>query len=241
MVDKRALSAVPRWVAGLLAAALAGQLALRSQQALPQARAEDMPHAPSVGGYRLAGLGDPLPLASATMMWLQAFDNQPGVSVPYRELDFTQATRWLKVILTLDPNANYPLLVASRVYGEVPDASRQRQMLAFVAREFEAAPAQRWPWMAHAALVAKHKLKDTALALTLARSLRHYGEAFPTVVPAWARQMEIAVLEDLGEDEAARILIGGLLQSGKIKDPQELRFLEERLLRDKSKEVPMAQ
>jgi hypothetical protein len=241
MVEKRALNAVPGWVMGLLAASLAAQLALRSQQPLPQARAQDMPAAPSLNGFRLAGLGDPLPLAGATMMWLQAFDNQPGVSVPYRELDFERATRWLKLILTLDPNSNYPLLVASRVYGEVPDPARQRLMLAFVAREFEAAPAQRWPWMAHAALVAKHKLKDQALALQLARSLRHYGEAYPAVVPAWARQMEIAVLEDLGEDEAAKILIGGLLQSGKIKDTQELRFLEERLLRDKSKEVPIAQ
>jgi len=37
------------------------------------------------------------------------------------------------------------------------------------------------------------------------------------------------VLEDMGEVEAARILVGGLIASGAIKDPHELRFLENKL------------
>lgn len=226
---KRALTSVPLWVKALLAASLAAQLALRAGQGLPTAQAEELPAAPNAAAYRLAGLGDPLPLAQATMMWLQAFDNQPGVSIPYRALDFARAEEWLKLILTLDPGAQYPLLVASRIYGEVPDPARQRRMLDFVAREFEEAPLQRWPAMAHATLVALHKLHDKPLALQYARRLRHHGAAAPDVVPAWARQMEIVVLEDLGEQEAARILIGGLLQSGRIRDANELRFLAQRL------------
>jgi hypothetical protein len=41
--------------------------------------------------------------------------------------------------------------------------------------------------------------------------------------------MSIFVREDMGETEAARILIGGLLDSGHITDPHEFRFLSERL------------
>jgi hypothetical protein len=41
--------------------------------------------------------------------------------------------------------------------------------------------------------------------------------------------MEIFILEDLNELEAARILVGSLLQSGTLHDPAELRFLEQRL------------
>ena len=48
-------------------------------------------------------------------------------------------------------------------------------------------------------------------------------------VPAWARDMTVSVLEDLGELDAARVLIGGLLDSGRIRDPNEIRFLVERL------------
>jgi hypothetical protein len=48
-------------------------------------------------------------------------------------------------------------------------------------------------------------------------------------VPAWARQMSVLLLADTGEVEAAKILLGGLLEAGAITDPQELRFLLERM------------
>ena len=45
----------------------------------------------------------------------------------------------------------------------------------------------------------------------------------------WARQMEIFILEDMNELDAARILLGGLLESGQIDDPGERLFLQNRL------------
>jgi len=48
-------------------------------------------------------------------------------------------------------------------------------------------------------------------------------------VPLWARQMEVFILEDMNELEAARIVLGGLLEHGGIHDPNELRFLQQRL------------
>jgi hypothetical protein len=41
--------------------------------------------------------------------------------------------------------------------------------------------------------------------------------------------MEAFILEDMNELETARLIIGGYIQSGSVKDPAELRFLEERL------------
>jgi hypothetical protein len=96
-----------------------------------------------------------------------------------------------------------------------------------VYREFLRDPNRRWPWLAHAALLAKHRLGDLALARRYAAAIdRHTTD--PTV-PLWARQMEIFILEDMNELEAAKIMIGGQLLSGKINDPAELRFLKERL------------
>jgi hypothetical protein len=43
-------------------------------------------------------------------------------------------------------------------------------------------------------------------------------------VPAWARELEIFIAEDMNERDA-RALIGGLLRSGQITDPHELQFL----------------
>jgi hypothetical protein len=47
--------------------------------------------------------------------------------------------------------------------------------------------------------------------------------------PAWVRQMEPFILEDMNELEAARILIGGLLASGQITDQREIMMLDRHL------------
>jgi hypothetical protein len=41
--------------------------------------------------------------------------------------------------------------------------------------------------------------------------------------------MEIFILEDMNELEAAKIMLGGLLASGHLRDPGERRLLKERL------------
>ena len=41
--------------------------------------------------------------------------------------------------------------------------------------------------------------------------------------------MEIFILEDMNELEAAKIMLGGLLASGRITDPAEAKFLKQRL------------
>ena len=161
------------------------------------------------------------------MLWLQAFDNQPGISIPFRQLDYHTVIAWLQRILQLDGRSQYPLLAAARLYAEVPVEAKQRQMMEFVYQAFLADPNQRWRWLAHAVILAKHRLKDLALA-------RRYAEAITRMatgpeVPFWARDMAIIVLEDMGELEAARLLVGGLLDEGRVIDPHEVLFLNNKL------------
>jgi hypothetical protein len=130
-------------------------------------------------------------------------------------------------MLELDPGFQYPLLAATRVYGEVADPVRQRRMIAFVRRAYAADPARRWPWLAHAVYLARHRLDDLGLALALARELAAAPPDAP--LPSWAREMHIFVLADMGELESAKVLLGGLLDSGEIDDPHERWFLSRRL------------
>jgi hypothetical protein len=46
--------------------------------------------------------------------------------------------------------------------------------------------------------------------------------------------MRIFMLEDLGEVQAAEVLLGGLLASGEVTDPREIHFLTEQLERMKA-------
>lgn len=224
---ERSLTSVPRPVLLLLALTFSLQVIWHGQQPPPLANASALHAPPDEAVFTLMGLGDVLPPAKGLNLWLQAFDNQPGISIPFARLDYGRVTQWLATILSLDPRGQYPLLVASRVYSDVPVEAKQRVMLDFVYQEFFVDPPRRWPWLAHAAYVAKHRLKDMDLALKYARAIRQNIE--PDMAPAWARQMEIFILEDMGELESARVMLGGLLATGTVTDSHEIWFLKQRL------------
>ena len=76
-------------------------------------------------------------------------------------------------------------------------------------------------------LCGKHRLHDQAFALSLAERLAAHRDNL--AIPSWASQMHIFVLEDMGELESAKVLLGGLLESGQISDPHERWFLSKRL------------
>jgi hypothetical protein len=222
---ERSLTEVPHAVWFVLLTALALQIAWQSVQPRPVASAAALEAPPPLAALRVASLGEPVVLAQLTTLYLQAFDNQPGISIPFRDLDYRRVTQWLATILALDPAGQYPLLMAAQVYSQVPDPARERLMLAFVHEQFVQDPNRRWRWLAHAAIMAKHRLRDAPLALKYAQDIARRAPA----APSWARQMHIFILEDMGELESAKILLGGLLASGEIKDERELRFLVERL------------
>ena len=224
---ERSIRHVPRSVLGALAVALAIQLGSKALLVPAASGAEDLAPAPGMSMLRLAGFGDPIPLAKLLMLYLQAFDYQSGTRVPYQALDYERLQAWLARILELDPAGQYPLHAASRLYAEVPDNEKRRKMLDFIYKEFQKDPGRRWPWLAHAAVVAKQQLKDLPLARKYAAAIQENAKGED--VPLWARQMQAFILEDMNELETAKIMIGGFIQSGMVKDPGELRFLEGRL------------
>jgi len=217
--EQRPLDAVPGWLWTLLGAALAAQIAWQAARHAAAPRAAELPPPPSLQALRLASFGEREATARLSMLYLQGFEAQ--------KLDYARLVGWLGVVLELDPRSMYPLFAAARVYAEVADPARSRTALEFVYREFLRDPNRRWPALAHAALLAKHRLKDLPLALRYAAAIDRYTTE--PDVPLWARQMQIFVLEDMNELDAARIIIGGLLQSGRLTDPAEAAFLKHRL------------
>ena len=230
---ERRIGAVPRWVLVLFVTALAAHAAWRATDPKPSAAANALAAPLPVPVLRALSLGEPQAMSQLVTLYLQAFDNQPGISIAYRALDYARVIDWLKTALTLDAAAQYPLMMASQLYGQVyDDAGRQRQMCGFVHREFLARPDTRWRWLAHCAIMAKHRLKDVPLALRYAEDIAQHAGAASN----WARQMRIFILEDMGETERARVLLGGLLAGKEITDSKEIHFLTERLEKLKTAE-----
>jgi hypothetical protein len=224
---ERSLNDVPKAVLAILAGALALQISLKMAHPLVPPAASDLRAPPSQSSLQLASLGDPIPLAKVLMLYLQSFDYQALNRIRFRDLNYDTVQQWLLRILWLDPRGQYPLLAASRLYAEVPNEAKARQMLEFVYRQFTDDPDRRWPWLAHAAFIAKHRLNDLPLAKRYAAAIQRHATG--PKVPLWAKQMEIFILEDMDELETARIMIGGLLSSGTIHDPGEIHFLDQRL------------
>ena len=223
----RPVHAVPVAVRLVLAAALALQIGWHAWRPDPGAEAQPLAPAPAASTLRVAALGDEAAFAKLLMLRLLAHDRQPGVSIPFMDLDYARVAGWIDAVIDLDPRADAPLLAAARLYGSAPDPARQRTMFELVHRRFLEEPDRRWPWLAHAAVIAKHRLADPVLALRYARAVTDYATG--PDVPAWARDMSVLIAEETGELETARVLIGGLLHSGRVGDPREIRFLGARL------------
>lgn len=227
IIKNRPVSFVPKSIGIVLITSLLLQVLWHYYFTGLEANKRELPAAIKPVYTRLASLDDSITASKLTMLWLQAFDTQPGISISLKELNYDRIIDWLDLILTLDNKTQYPLLAAIRFYAEVQDEEKQKKMIDFVSARFLEKPDERWASMAHAVYMAKYRLKDVSLALEIAKLMRQYAKG--DNVPYWAKQMEIFILEDMGELESAMVLIGGLLESNELKDPHQRKFLGQRL------------
>jgi len=133
------------------------------------AKAEDLASPLSARTYVMSSFGEPIAVSKLLNLWLQAFDNQPGTSISFHQLNYLRLTKWLDTILELDPEGHYPMLVAARVYGSIQDREKQRIMTEYIFYKFNQSPNKYWRWLA--IITAKHEIKDNALALKYADAL----------------------------------------------------------------------
>ena len=159
---------------------------------------------------------------------LQLHDNQAGKHIRYSRLDYERLVDWLDQIYQLNTQSEYPTMLASRVYSQTRDKVRLRIILEYIDRTFMQNPQLHWRRLAEASVIAKHQLEDLELALQMADKLSSQP---PSVeMPRWARDMQFILLGDMNEFETAITIIVALLQSEAVNDPDEARFLKEKLL-----------
>jgi len=179
--------------------------------------------------YRISSLGSDKLASYLWLLKIQLHDNQKGRHLNYSRIDYEKLSRWLLTMYELNPQSDYPAFLATRVYSQVKDQAKIRQMIAVTEELFKRNPLQHWRRLTEASLLAKHQLKDLNLALKLANKIA----TLPTSVklPFWARDMKLILMDELNQYESAILLISTLLQGNEIKDPDERRFLQQRLLK----------
>lgn len=181
----------------------------------------------SASAYRQAAMGSEQLLGHLLSIRLQLHDNQIGRHFRYSLMDYDVLLDWLDQISDLSPGTEYPMLLASRIYTQTGSSERLRKILGFIERRFDDEPQLHWRRLAEASLIAKHKLQDLELALKLAQKLS--AQPATVTMPQWARDFELLLLAELNELESAITIIEAMLSSGAIHDPDELRFLQQKL------------
>jgi hypothetical protein len=222
----RPSSSVPKPVWLLLAVGLCAQLTWHLTHPPETPNAALLPPSPSLTTMRLVSLGEPLTVSRLLLLYVQSFDDQPGVTAAFWNLDYARVQHWLDLSLQLDPRGQYPLYLASHVYGETSDTIKKRMMYNYVYNAFFDDPNQRWEPLANAAIMTRHKLHDLPKAEQYARAIRE--KATGPTVPDWAKQMDIFMLADLQQYDKALGLLDALISSGQIGDAGELQFLKDR-------------
>jgi len=181
----------------------------------------------SAGVYNGLALGSEQLLGYLLTIRLQLHDNQAGQHFRYSLIDYDVLLDWLELVSTMNPGGEYATLLASRIYSQTGDADRLRRILAFIERRFDENPQLYWRRLAEASLLAKHKLHDLERALQMAEKIARQPASVQ--MPQWARDFRFLLLAELNEFESAIAIIQALLQSKAVADPDEKRFLEEKL------------
>jgi hypothetical protein len=178
--------------------------------------------------YRVASMGSDRLLSYLLTIRLQLHDNQSGKHIRYEQLDYQKLTHWLNQISALNPHSEYPSMLASRVYSQTSDKQNIRLMIDFIQTSFTREPQLHWRRMTEATILAKHKLGDLSLALSLAEQLT--TQPIDVVMPQWARDMQFILLGELNEFETGIAIIVAMLESGSLVNADERRFLRVKLL-----------
>ena len=181
-----------------------------------------------VSTYRIASMGSNRLMSYMLSIQLQLHDSQSGRHIRYEQLNYSVLIDWLDQITRLNIHSEYPNMLASRVYGQIADENKLRMIIDFIQKSFARNPQLHWRRMTEATLLAKHKLGDLELALSIATQLSI--QSADVVMPHWARDMQFILLGEMNEHESGIAIIVALIESGSITDSDELRFLKDKLL-----------
>ncbi len=227
MINERPIKAVPLSITVLLILSFLAHSAFKSLQHDTGPVIPLLALPPPAALVTIATLNDPILASRLLALVAQSSDVSAGHLAPMRDLDYNRLSSWLELSASFDRQSQYPIFLAASVFGAVNEPQRSKAMYALVRRAFRLRPAAHWRHMAQITVLARHRLNDIDLALRYARDLNQYTAHLK--LPAWVREMEVFILEDLNELEQTRIVLGGLIASGQITDPNELQFLNAKL------------
>lgn len=206
------------WLALCGALWLAGHLA--------QARWPGVPPVPAEKGAVAMTLGDRQMSYRLGALTLQNMGDGGGRVTPLKEYDYRALSAWFYLLRGLDSVSDHVPLIAAYYFGATREPEQARIVAEYLAEAGQDPSGQKWRWLAQAVFLARYRANDLPYALELANKLAALQLDHGRQMPIWARQMPAFVLTAMGEKDAARAIIAGILLTDKSLKPNEINFLK---------------
>lgn len=187
------------------------------------------PPVPALAGALSASLNDAELSYRGFGLMLQNLGDVGRDVTPLKNYDYARLKEWFFLLHRLDPASDHMPMVAAHYFGATKVPKDAAEIVAYLRVAGQAPYAEKWRWLAHAAFLAQHRMKDPDLALAIAYDLQRLARA-GVDMPQWARAMPAFVLANKGEAEAAKAFMSNLLVTDSTPHPEEVYFMKSFLI-----------
>ncbi|MBF0560458.1 MAG: hypothetical protein HQL37_00305 [Alphaproteobacteria bacterium] len=186
---------------------------------MPQLSLLDEP--PSREMAAVASLGDLQYYFRSAMLDLQEAGDTGGRMTPLKDYDYVRVGRWLRFVNSLDRRSEHPAALAAGYFGATQNPAMLPPIVDFLADYGEQDPSRNWIWMVKSFDLAKHRMKDLSLALTVAERLSAIS-ATHTDIPDWPQILPAYTLFEMGRRAESGQRLHSVLAKAKNLDNNEL-------------------
>lgn len=180
-----------------------------------------LPSPPPAHYAIIMALGDRQLAFRLAALRLQNAGDGLGRFTPLLQYDMRHVSQWLQLLDALDASSSVGPVMAAHYFALTPDGASIRPLITYLVAHAEHDPVTRWWWMARAAMLAQHRLQDSALALDIAHRL----STIDGPLPLWTRQLPAMIHEKRGEYAQARQIMASLLQQETALSEADRRFI----------------
>ncbi len=217
-------STIPRGALAAVLITLSLQAAFWWQTRHIQSGWEGVPPVPSYRVAKALALGDGEFLYRVATFVLQNMGDEGNRVTPLKDYDYQRLGQWFSLLDRFNPKSEFLPVLVGYYFSQSQNPDDVRIVISFLAHIAIRDPERNWRWMAHAIYLARHRVKDMNLALTLAYRMAAMRGAG---IPIWAQRMPAFVLAEVGEKEAARDLMEAIMESEMDLDPDERDFMRD--------------
>ena len=183
----------------------------------------NVPPVPSTFSAVSSTLGDKQFASRIIAIMIQNLGNTGGRITPIKDYDFEKLGGWLRLHYELDSNSDIVPYMAAHYFSASQDPTKVRPVIDYLRIAGNSTQGEKWRWLAQAVYIARFKYKDLDLAYEIADELAALDKED---LPEWTRHLQVNILNQRGEKEAAlQLMLGILKESADELHPNEVNAM----------------